>query len=175
MLQLDFIPFPELYTERLCLRQLSMKDENEVFLLRSDENVNKYLNRQPAQAIEDARHHIEKLNENFAREEGIIWAITEKGNDKLIGSVCFWKISRENLNAELGYELLPAWQGRGIMQEALLPVLNYGFEKMKLRSIEAELSPRNIKSMRLLEKNGFTLLVNNTNEDSLVYVLMNKA
>ena len=175
MLRLDFIPFPKLYTERLCLRQLSMKDENEVFLLRSDETVNKYLNRQPAKSIEDARRHIERLNEGFAKKESIIWAITEKNSDNLLGSVCLWKISAENLKAEIGYELLPAQQGRGIMQEALPPVIKYGFEKMKLRSIEAELSPQNIKSIKLLENNGFTLLVDNTNEDSLIYVSMNKS
>jgi len=175
MLHLDFIPFPNLYTERLCLRQLSMKDENEVFLLRSDETVNKYLNRQPAKSIQDARHHIQRLNDGFAKKESIIWAITEKNNDTLIGSICFWKISPDEAKAEIGYELLPIHQGKGIMQEALSPVIQYGIEKMKLKSIEAELSPQNIKSIKLLESNGFALLIDNTDEDSIVYVLMNKA
>ena len=43
---------------------------------------------------------------------------------------------------------------------------------MKLETIEAEVSPRNLKSVRLLEKNNFTLAeVNEENPDSVVYAL----
>jgi len=58
------------------------------------------------------------------------------------------------------------------MQEVIPRIIQFGFEKMKLQTIEAELSPRNLKSVRLLEKNNFTLAaVNEENPDLEVYAL----
>ena len=42
MLALNFTPFPELKTERLLLRKLERTDANEMFFLRSNENVLRY-------------------------------------------------------------------------------------------------------------------------------------
>ena len=57
-----FPPFPQLETDRLILRQLSSRDEEEIFSLRSSDIVNKYLNRPKAKSIEDAKNFIEKIN-----------------------------------------------------------------------------------------------------------------
>ena len=50
----NFKPFPVLKTERLTLRKLASTDDNEIFALRSNENVNKYLDRKPSKSIDDA-------------------------------------------------------------------------------------------------------------------------
>ncbi len=41
------------------------------------------------------------------------------------------------------------------MQEVLSVVINYGFKEMKLHTIEADVDPRNVSSIRLLERNKF--------------------
>ena len=41
------------------------------------------------------------------------------------------------------------------MQEALTEVLNFGFNILKLHSIEANVNPDNIASIKLLERNKF--------------------
>ena len=51
MLALNFTPFPELKTERLLLRKLKASDANEMFFLRSDENVLRYLGKEPEKTI----------------------------------------------------------------------------------------------------------------------------
>lgn len=174
MINLDFIPFPDLATDRLFLRQIKREDANEIFALRSDDQVNQYLDRTKAKTIEDARQHIERLNEGMLNKDGITWVITLKANDQLIGTICFWKISKEQLKAEIGYELLPAYQGKGIMQEVMAVVIKYGFEHIKFHSIEAELSPANLKSVKLLERNNFIPDVSRKNTDPVVYILTNK-
>jgi len=111
MIEISFIPFPNLTTERLTLRQLSMKDENEIFALRSDDEVNKFLDRPKANSIEDARQFIHKINGSMINTEAVLWAITWKDDFKLLGTICLWKISKEDARAEIGYELLPICQG----------------------------------------------------------------
>ena len=53
--------------------------------------------------------------------------------------------------------LHPDFQAKGIMNEALLAVIKFGFEIMKVNTIDAEVDPNNIPSIKLLQRNGFVL------------------
>jgi ribosomal-protein-alanine N-acetyltransferase len=158
-----------LSTERLLLRELRLEDAEEIFRLRSDENVNAFLDRQKAVTIDDARDFIEKISVFSARNEGIFWAITLIGETKLIGAIVFWNIEWENNKAEIGYELLPEYQGKGIMTEALKKVIEFGFGKLKFTTIMADPKEKNEKSIKLLETLGFVL--NGRDGEYLVYRL----
>jgi RimJ/RimL family protein N-acetyltransferase len=157
MLNLNFTAFPKLVTERLILRQLEAEDANEIFALRSSDEVNRFLDRPKAITIEEAKQFIYKINDGINKNEWVYWAITLKNETKLIGTICYWNISKENDRAEVGYELHPRYQGKGIMQEALLKVIDFGFEQMRLKTITAVPSDDNIKSRKLLEKNNFKI------------------
>ena len=147
-------------------------DEQEIFALRSSDEINKYLDRPKANTLDEARNFINKIINGIAKNESIFWVVTPKDESKLLGTICLWKISKDEAKAEIGYELLPENHGKGIMQEVIPRVLQFGFEEIKLEMIEAELSPRNLKSVRLLEKNNFTLAaVNEESPDSVVYAL----
>jgi len=137
------------------LRQLVSDDANEIFALRSDGNVNKYLDRTPSKSIDDAKTFIQTINENIERNDSIYWAITLNGNNKLIGTICLFGFSDDNSKAEIGYELLPGFQGKGIMQEAASKVIEFGIQQIGLNSIEAYTHSENQSSTRLLEKFNF--------------------
>ena len=85
----------------------------------------------------------------------IYWAITFNNQPNLIGTICLWNISDNGNIAEIGFELLPKFHGKEIMQEVLPIIINYGFETMGLNFIDGEVDPKNIKSIKLMEKNGF--------------------
>ena len=152
---INFTPFPVLKTERLTIRQLVTRDANEIFALRSDINVNKYLDRNPSKSIDDAQVFIQTINENIQKNISIYWAITLSDTDKLIGTICLFDFSTDNLKAEIGYELLPDFQGKGIMQEATSKVIDFGIQHIGLHSIEAYTHSENQSSRRLLEKFNF--------------------
>ena len=151
----NFKPFPVLRTARLTLRQLVSSDDNEIFALRSNDNVNKYLDRKPSKSIDDAKTFIQTINKNIQSNDSIYWAITLNGTDKLIGTICLFDFSHDNLKAEIGYELLPDFQGKGIMQEAISKVIDFGILHIGLNSIEAYTHSENQNSTRLLEKFNF--------------------
>lgn len=181
MLQLDFSIFPVLTTERLLLRKLTAEDEQEIFALRTDDTVNKYLDRIKARSLEDARKFIQKVNKSIASNELIYWGICLRPNTKIIGTVCFWNIAVENDKAEIGYELLPACQGKGLMQEALSAIIDYGFTSMRLTTIEAAADPQNERSVKLLGKIGFKkeenkkdILPGNNNMGSMIFYRLNR-
>ena len=151
----NFNPFPTLTTERLILRKIDNADANEIFQLRSDERVMKYIDRPLAKSTEDALTLIDKMTNALLNNEGITWGITLKSDEQLIGTIGFWRIIKEHFRAEIGYQLLFDFQRRGIMQEAIIKVLDYGFNVMRLHSVEANVNPGNTASIEFLEKNKF--------------------
>lgn len=155
MLLLNFNPFPSLSTERLILRRISVEDDKEIFFLRSDKEMLQFLDRDPAQSIDEARQWINTINEGIDSNQYIAWAVALKNDQKLIGTITFWNIQKEHHRAEIGYALHTQFQGRGLMQEAMKVVLDYGFNTLKIHSVEANVNPGNAASIKLLERNGF--------------------
>lgn len=163
---MNFPPITNLTTKRLLLRQLQPDDAEEIFQLRSDEKVSALIDRPIATSIDDARQFIDKI----IVAQAIMWAITLKDNPKLIGTIVYWNIVKEKDEAEVGYELLPQYRGQGIMQEALLAVIEFGFKTLRLKNIVADLKAINEPSVRLLEKCGFAK-VGETGNGYLIYEL----
>lgn len=155
MLNRTFTPFPILATERLTLRQLAINDEQEIFTLRSDSEINKYLDRQIANTLDDARNFINKVNENINKGHSLYWAITFSDKNILIGTICLFSFSDENNKCEIGYELLTNFQGQGIMKEAVEKVIDYAFNTIEVQKIEAFFHSDNHSSIKLLKKFSF--------------------
>jgi len=182
MLAINFAPFPNLETERLLLRRLINEDVNEIFALRSNTEVMKYIPRPLVLTTEDALKHIEMIDEKIDSNEGINWAITLKENPKLIGIIGHYRLKPEHYRAEIGYMMLPEYQGQGIITEALNKVVKYGFDVMQLHSIEAVIDPENFASEKVLQKNGFVKEAHlKENEyydgkflDTVIYSILNK-
>lgn len=154
-LTFDFSNFPVLETERLLLRQIVHEDAPAIFNLRSNSDVMRYLDRPAAKTIEDAHELIGRIERSLENGDGITWGIMLKNDNELIGTAGFWRIVKEHFRAEIGYMLHPAWQGKGLMQEVMDKVLNYGFNTLRLHSVEANVNPANAASIRLLERNNF--------------------
>jgi len=115
----------------------------------------RFLDRPKAKSPGDAANLIQKISDSLINNDGITWGITLKNSSGLIGTIGFWRIVREHHRAEIGYLLHPSYQGKGLMQEAITATIVYGFNTMKLHSIEANVNPGNAASIKILERNKF--------------------
>lgn len=165
MPQYNFIPFPEIQTQSLLLRQLLPSDREAIFVLRSDEAVNQYIARPRPTDISEADAFIDKIAQRITEGQSVYWAITQAPNPALIGTICLWNFSEDGSMAEIGYELMPAYQGKGIMQAAIQAVLEYAFAQLGFDMVEAYTSLHNKPSIQLLLRNGFVHNPNKTDED----------
>ncbi|AJW64925.1 ribosomal-protein-L7/L12-serine acetyltransferase [Elizabethkingia miricola] len=159
--------FPILITNRLLLNQLEDTDAENVLFLRSNEEVIRYIKREPDQNIQQAYDFIRLIRDRYENKSAINWAIRKKENPELIGGICLWKISADRKTAEVGYDLKPHYHGKGIMSEALVTVIEYGFSTLGLDNIEAFTSQYNEASKSLLLKHNFILNPERTDEDNL--------
>jgi ribosomal-protein-alanine N-acetyltransferase len=155
MLNIQLTPFPELQTARFILRQLRESDGPALLAQRSDERIIRYLDREPDTSLTQTVALIEKIKQSATDNLGITWGIVRPTDDLLLGTIGLWRIMADHHRAEIGYGLDPAYWQQGIMSEAMVAVLAYGFQQLKLHSIEATINPNNTASKRLLEKHGF--------------------
>ena len=152
MLPISLTPFPVLATKRLTLRKLMATDEEAIFALRSDTVVNKFLARKMAASLDDARLFIHKVNDNIDKQTALYWAITYTHQNEPVGTICLFCFSAENKKCEIGFELLTDFQRQGIMQEAVAVVIDYAFNTLGVKTIEAFFHSDNQRSKKLLEK-----------------------
>lgn len=180
-MKLDFNPFPVLTTKRLVLRMLLPADASDLAKLRSDEQVNRYLSRSNITNLIEAEAFINNITKLLNKNAGAYWVMCFKTDPTLIGTICFWNFDLKRETADIGYELMPAYQGKGLMQEAITAVIKYGFNEMRLDAIVAVTHPDNSKSSKILIKNGFILDVANefvskadAAADETIYILQHK-
>lgn len=147
-------PLPTLEAARLRLRPYLDSDATALFALYGDPKVTRYWSH-PAWTDPAQAHLYLSLRRDEPTTIVHAWAIADKASNELIGALTFFSISGLHARAEVGYSLLSNLQGRGLGNEALSTALKYGFETLNLFRIEADVDPRNIGSIKLLEKLNF--------------------
>jgi ribosomal-protein-alanine N-acetyltransferase len=151
-----FANFPILTTNRLCLREIQPMDAEALFANRSDPEVMEFFGEEPYQSLEDAHALIEETHVRYYQRRAILWGITLKGEDTIIGTCTFFQFGPHFHYAEIGYELQRAYWRQGIMSEAISAILDYGFIELEFHRVEANTDPENMRSKNLLLKLGFT-------------------
>jgi len=163
-----------LSTERLHLVALQKTDDEHIFRLRSDTEVNRFIDRSIPQNIEDARAFIKKIMDGEQDGSREYWVIRLKETNEMLGTICLWNFSEDKKTAEIGYELFPEQNGKGYMSEAIECVINYSFQKLGLNTIEAFTHRDNERSKNILMKHGFVWQPERRDEDvehNVIYVL----
>lgn len=155
MISFNFNPFPVLQTERLVLDRIKNEDAEALFDLRKNAEAMRYLDRDMPKDIREIYRMIEQMNEGAEKNENIGWGIFLKENKKFIGTMGYYRSDRPNHRSEIGYMLSPAYWKKGFISEAMRVSIDYGFKEMNLHSIEANVNPANIASIKTLLKFGF--------------------
>jgi [ribosomal protein S5]-alanine N-acetyltransferase len=150
-----FASFPVLETERFLLRAVTLDDVADMFRVMSDPQVTRYFGMLPMATSAEAQERVRMIQAAFQEQTGVRWVIADRANGRLIGTCGFWRLIKSHDRAEIGYELAQEWWGQGVMTEALGAMLQFGYTRMGLHSVEAQIHPANSGSRRVLEKLGF--------------------
>ncbi|MBN1891282.1 MAG: GNAT family N-acetyltransferase [Clostridiales bacterium] len=177
----------DLRTDRLIMSVLSPS---------SAEQVAAYLSRnrtfhQPFHQLHDdsyfmpfvqKRYIRSDMNGFFERSQCGFWLIKRSNPDAIIGRVSYTAITRGALQScLLGYHLDKDEVGKGYMTEAITSGCAYMFKEWKLHRIQADIMPRNQRSINTIERCGFVreglcvkyMAINGKWEDHAMYALIN--
>lgn len=177
---LDADHLPTIATARLRLRWLTPADTSALFAIFGDPLVCRYWSRPPLQSLESAVELQREITRCFLNRSLFQWGIVTIANDHVIGTCTLASLSAEHRRAEVGYALARDAWGKGYMAEALPALIRFAFETLELHRLEADVDPRNQRSIDVLERIGFRregflrerYHLNGEVQDALIYGLL---
>ena len=151
-----FQKFPQLESQRLILREMTLGDLDFYFRHFNDPKIIEGTCFLGPKTLDAAKKELERYCINqFKENKGIRWGVVLKEVGELIGTLGFYDWDKDVRKVEIGYDLEPKYWGLGIMTEALYAVVQFCFETMKLNRIQAIISIGNHHSMNLVRRLGF--------------------
>lgn len=133
-------------TKRLLLRSARIDDLGFLHAIFSNRAAMEYWSSPPHSTVAETVGIFQDMVGTFD-SEGADFVVEYEGS--VIGKVGFWRFP------EIGYIFHPSCWRSGFATEAVSAAIEYGFIQKKLPEIVADVDPRNIGSIRLLEKLGF--------------------
>jgi len=151
------MPIQTLRGSRIDLRRLRRSDAGSIQKYANDPAVARFLPLLPhPYGMNDAREWINLTHRTSRNNSAYHFGIENSESSEIIGMMSLRNINRTDLNAEVGYWVARKFWGRGIATEALRLILRFSFEQVGLHRVYAVVLEKNIGSVSILEKLGFT-------------------
>lgn len=146
---------PTLDTARLRLRWLEPADAPALFAIFGDAEVCRYWS-SPALADLAAAAALQRgIAAHFAARTLFQWGAVERATGAVVGTGTLASLEPAHGRASVGYALARSAWGRGYAAELLDALARFAFGPLDLRRLEADVDPRNARSIRVLERAGF--------------------
>ncbi|CAN5590713.1 GNAT family N-acetyltransferase [soil metagenome] len=176
----DADQLPTIATERLRLRALTEVDVPTLFAIFGDPEVCRYWSNPPLKDLSAAQALLRQIQKGFEDRSLFQWGITDARSGDLVGTCTLAALSPQHRRSEIGFALAREVWGRGYLTEALPALVDFAFTDLDLHRLEADVDPRNERSIRLLERTGFRLeghlreryLMMGEVQDALMYGLL---
>ncbi len=147
--------FPEINTSRFLLRKIIAADQVKIFEGLSHPDIIRHYGVSYT-TMESTQAQMDFYNSLLSTDTGIWWAICYKDNPaELIGACGFNDWNKQHHHIEIGYWLLPAHQGKGVMSECIPFITRHAFDQLKVHRIVAVVEDGNDGSTKLLLRLGF--------------------
>lgn len=141
--------------QQINLRRLKKSDAQSLYENAKDKKISRYTVLPYPYTLKDARSFIRRTIKNRHKKNVYELGMELKETGQIIGMVGLSKVNYKHKHAEIGYWLGKKHWRKGITQEGVKLVLDFGFNKLKLARIYARVLHPNIPSAKLLEKCGF--------------------
>ena len=102
------------------------------------------------------RRYVARFGKPLRNASNLGFIAVRVGDNAPVGVLNLSEIVRGAFqSAYLGYYALAPFAGRGYMSEALALVLDAAYREVGLHRVEVNVQPRNVRSIRLVERAGF--------------------
>lgn len=143
---------PVLTTKRLTLRTLIPSDVSSLSEWMPDKSMYKYWGKNAGKSDLNPKLLFEKTEKPT---KSFHWGIICNDDGKAIGEMWIYLIENDRM-AKVAFRMSPAYQGKGYITEALNAVIEFCFTHTELKRLWTDVDIRNIPSVKVLEKCGFS-------------------
>jgi ribosomal-protein-alanine N-acetyltransferase len=147
---------PTFATKRLRLRAFRAGDLEAMHALYGDADNLRYWS-VPANANLAVTRRMLPWHLAFRPRYYVMWAVEENKSRKVIGMINYHRRDIREKRVDVGWLMLPQYQGKGYMTEAGRPVLRHLFDDLGVHKVEALIQPANKPSAALAKRLGFRL------------------
>lgn len=146
---------PTLESERLRLRWLTEDDAPALLEVFGDPRVIRWWSSPLMEDLDAARELVADIHDHFAARELFQWGLADAATDRVLGTTTLCDFTSGQRRAEVGIALGADHWGRGLAREALARLVDFAFDELGLTRLEADVDPRNARSLTLFESQGF--------------------
>ena len=147
---------PVIETNRLIIRLIEKSDLPALFAVNGDDEVFRYSPRESWKTPADGDAWFAKIMSHRETGATMQFVIVLRDGGRPIGTLAVFHFEESVGSAEIGYVLGREHWGKGLMTEVLSAFVEFAFETLGLKRLEAELDPRNLASAKVLERVGFS-------------------
>ncbi|MDD2537656.1 MAG: GNAT family protein [Candidatus Absconditabacteria bacterium] len=149
--------FPKVMGEKIYLSPLNVEDAEKLTAWMNDPEIAKNITSQSK---------VISLNSERARIEAITkttdeytFAIIEKSENKILGTIGFAHVNWVHRNAEIGISIgEKEYHGKGYGTDAMKSIVSYGFNVLNLHSLYLNVYDFNVGGQKCYQKCGFKVI-----------------
>jgi RimJ/RimL family protein N-acetyltransferase len=144
---------PVLHGRGVRLRELRTSDAASLFALLTTAEVSQFISPPPT-SVEGFVRFIDWTRQRRAEGKHACFAVVPEGCDTAVGLIQFHVLDDDFRVAEWGFALGSAWWGKGLFMEGAQLVLEFAFEQVGVRRMEARAVTGNGRGNGALRKLG---------------------
>lgn len=151
-------------TDRLYLAPFAPEHAKGLYALNSDPEVMQYLG--APQSMKEIKKSIDSVTSRWGKLGYAWWTILLKDTDTVIGAACLQNLAHDkDAPLEMGWRLLPKFQGKGYATEAGKAAMGFGFDVVGVDYLCAVANPENMASQKVMQRLGMTYVGVQTHYD----------
>ena len=150
-----------LETDRFILRQFQLNDVHDIFInWSSDKDSAKYNAWNVHESESETKGYVSDWVDSYKKEKYYHWAVVDKENNEVIGSISVSNIKNRKKYCEIGYTVAKKRWNEGIATEVLKCVIHFLTIEVGFETLRAMHDVRNKASGRVMEKAGMVFVKN---------------
>ncbi|WP_431158500.1 GNAT family N-acetyltransferase [Winogradskyella poriferorum] len=144
-------------TDRLYMRRFLPTDTQDMFEMDSNPKVHKFLGNNPVKTIEESEKMVAGVIQQYSDYDIGRLAMILKSTNEFVGwsGLKYEREVRQEFNYyDVGYRLKESFWGHGYATEAAIASLDYGFNTLNLKEINAAADVEHTVSNKILRNIG---------------------
>lgn len=144
-------------SEEITLRRLQYEDLEYMLEMKTDDQIMQYTSYGAAQPVDQIERDLKKnVAETLDHHQLGVWGAEIKETKDFLG---WFMLNTQRYDVpEVGYMIRKKYWGQGLTTKTVKVLVEYGLKSLGEKRICAVTSPKNVASIRVLEKAGFSFI-----------------
>lgn len=110
----------------------------------------------PVPSVDETEENLQRARAKFLERSDLRLLVFERASGVFVGSSGLHRINWDVPKFEIGYWIRTAFEGQGLMSEAVAGITHFAFDTLQARRVEIVCDAQNARSIAIPVRLGFT-------------------